>query len=159
MITEHEAEAGSALDPDSIGSASALLSTSDPPSGPFTASIDATAGGGGDGDSSSTPEQFGSWPSGGGQGIGGSWPGGGGAGGGGIGGHRGSFEVLLAGLPAGDAEQSFRGPLLVLVPGEPIAPHPTPEPGTIALVGVNGMLLAAIAWKHRRYKEECPASR
>jgi hypothetical protein len=154
MITEHAGEPGSGLDPDSIGSASALLSASDPPSGSFTAGTDLAGGGGGDGDSSSTPGQFDSWSSGGGQDIAGSWPRGGGAGGGGIGGHRRGSTALLAGLPAGGPEPSFGGSLLVLAPVEPIAPHPTPEPGTIALVGVTGMLLAAMVWKHRRCKEE-----
>jgi hypothetical protein len=161
MITEHEGKPGPSLAPDSIGSLSALLSGDGSPPGPSAAVTDAIGGEVGEGDSSlaSTPDQLGSLPTGEGQATAGSWPGGGGAGGGGIGGHRGGFQVPLENLPAGDPAPGFRGPVLVLVPGDPIAPHPTPEPGTIALVGVNGMVIAVLAWKHRRNKEERTATR
>jgi hypothetical protein len=43
--------------------------------------------------------------------------------------------------------------VLVLSPGDPVVPHPAPEPGTVALVGLNLLLLASVVWNHRRYKE------
>jgi hypothetical protein len=42
---------------------------------------------------------------------------------------------------------------MVLEQGPPIAPHPTPEPGTMVLVGLHVvLLLAVVIWKHRRYR-------
>jgi hypothetical protein len=43
--------------------------------------------------------------------------------------------------------------VLVLSLGDPVAPHPAPEPGTVALVGLNLLVLATVAWNRRRYKE------
>jgi hypothetical protein len=96
---------------------------------------------------SSTAEPFDSWLlAGGGQGNAGPWPSGGG---GGVGGSRGLPTAL--GTPFGGDAPSVGPPVeLVLSPGDPVAPHPAPEPGTVALVG---LLLASVAWNHRRYKE------
>lgn len=99
---------------------------------------------------SSSPGELDSWPLvGGGQGHGaGPWPGGGG------GGRSRGFPTALGGIPFTGDEASVGPPtVIVLGPGDPIAPHPAPEPGTVALVGLNVLLLAGIAWNHRRNKE------
>jgi hypothetical protein len=93
--------------------------------------------------STSTTGQFGSRLAGGGQGNAGGWP----SGGGGFPGRR--SDLRLSGN-----EPSFSGPVLVLDPGDQVAPHPTPEPRTIALVGLNVLVLSVMAWKRRPDKEE-----
>jgi len=158
MVTQHEAGDGPGLpEPGSSDSLSGLLSSEESPPGPLAAVVGPTEGKSGDGDpsSSSTSDQLGDWRlAGGGQGDVGPWPsGGGGAGTGGGTGGRG-LPIVLSGLPFGGDEPSSSPPVVLgLGPGEPVAPHPAPEPGMIALVGLNVLLLSGVAWNHRRYKE------
>src|SRR4029453_5083577 len=153
MTTLHEAGNGPSIpEPGSSDSLSGLLSSEESPPGPLAGMIGPTEGKSGDRDpsSSSTPGQFDSWPlAGGGQGNAGPWPSGGGSAGGGAAG--GGLPIVLRSLPFGGDEPSLM--VLGLGPGEPVAPHPTPEPGTVALVGLNVLLLSGAVWNHRRCKE------
>lgn len=152
MITEHDAgEIGADLTFDSMGSPSALSNAGTPSPAPLASVTDPTGGQADDAGptSSATPDQFGSWPSSGQRGAG-PWPSGGG---GGIGAPGAGFPLVLTSLPSGGSEPNFGGPIMVLEQGPPIAPHPTPEPGTMVLVGLNVvLLLAVVIWKHRRYR-------
>lgn len=157
MITP---EAGNSLgipEPGSADSLSGLLSADEPPSGLLTSGIGPTEGKSGDPDpspsstaGSSTVGPFDSWPLAGGQGNAGPWPSGGG---GGVGSRSHGLPTALGGLRFGGEAPGLAPPVvLVLSPGDPVAPHPAPEPGTVALVGLNLLLLATVAWNHRRYK-------
>lgn len=110
---------------------------------------------------SSTPGEFDFFPlAGGGQGNAGPWPSGGGGSGGRPGTDRG-VPIVVTDLPFGGDPPSL-GAALVLNVGDavnPVAPHPTPEPSTVALVGLNVVLFCAVAWNHRRYKEVRPRTR
>jgi hypothetical protein len=161
MITQHEA--GDEPGIPELGSSellAGLLSSEESPPGPLAGAIGPTEGKSGNEDPSfsSTPSQLGNWRlAGGGQGNAGPWPSGGG-GGGGAGGR--GLPIVLSGLPFGGDEPSFSPPVVLgLGSGDPVAPHPAPEPGMVALVGLNVLLLSGVAWNHRRYKEARPRIR
>lgn len=159
MITPAEAGNGPGIpESGSADSLSGLMSADEPLPGLLAGVIGPTEGTSGDpGPSpsstagSSTAEPFDSWPlAGGGQGNAGPWPSGGG---GGVGGGSRGLPTALGSPFGGDAPSVDSPVVLVLSPGGPVAPHPAPEPGTVALVGLNLLLLASVAWNHRRYKE------
>ena len=66
-------------------------------------------------------------------------------GGGGPGGRRGGGPLLTSSDPTWNSS-------------DPGSPAPTPEPTTILLVGSNLALLGAMAWRHRRRREETDLS-
>ena len=84
----------------------------------------------------------------------GPWPGGGGVPGIGPSGGAGGLRAGASGLAVGGDEPAMGPVVLNPAVDDPVAPHPTPEPGTIALVGLNVALLSRVAWKHRRNKEQ-----
>jgi hypothetical protein len=159
MIMPHEegtapgiSEPGS---PDSLSGSP----SDEPPAGLLAGVVGPTEAERGDPDSSPSPiggssssGPFASWPlAGGGQGNAGPWPNGGG---GGAGGRAHGLPIAVGGLPFGGDAPGLAPPVvLVLSPGDPVVPHPAPEPGTVALVGLNLLLLASVVWNHRRYKE------
>lgn len=147
MIAEHEPGAApGAFDPGAGGfPGTALLGGSSPPS-MLAGLTDQTQYKGSDEGSSpvSTPGQFGAGPYGEGQGNGSGWYGGGGFGGG--------FPNGLG--PFGNGGPSFRNPIISLDPGDTAALQPTPEPTTIALVGLNVAVFSAIVWKRRHRQQE-----
>jgi hypothetical protein len=165
MITPEAGNIPGIPEPGSADSLSGLLSADEPPSGLLISGIGPIDGESGDPDpspsstaGSSTAGPFDSWPlAGGGQGNAGPWPSGGS---GGVGSRNLGLPTALGGLPFGGEAPDLASPVvLVLSPGDPVAPHPAPEPGTVALVGLNLVLLATVAWNHRRYKEARPRIR
>jgi hypothetical protein len=159
MITPETGNSPGIPEPGSADSLSGLLSAAEPPSGLLTSGIAPTEAKSGDPDPSPsstvgslTAGPFDSWPlAGGGQGNAGPWPSGGG---GGVGSRSHGLPTALGGLPLGGDAPGLAPPVvLVLSLGDPVAPHPAPEPGTVALVGLNLLVLATVAWNRRRYKE------
>lgn len=152
MITAHESGAGLA-EPDWSDAVSESPSAEELPSNLLAAVTGTTEGASGDGSSSpsSTPGQFGS-SAGGGQGGAGPWPGGGGVPAIGPSGGALGFRAAASGLAFGGDESGMSPLVLNSGVDDPVAPHPAPEPGTIALVGLNVTLLFRIAWKRRRYE-------
>ena len=159
MITPETENSPGIPEPGSADSLPGFLSADEPPSGLLTSGTGPTEAKSGDPDPSPsstagslTAGPFDSWPlAGGGQGNAGPWPSGGG---GGVGSRSHGLPTALGGLPLGGDEAGLAPPVvLVLSPGDPVAPHPAPEPGTVALVGLNLLVLAMVAWNRRRYKE------
>ena len=106
---------------------------------------------GGADDSLPAPVQFLAGPtSGENAGTGSGW--GGGGHGGGSPGNLGPFAG--GGGPGGPGGPSGTTPTFFSDPGDPSVPAPTPEPGTILLVGSNLALLGAAAWRRLRGREE-----
>jgi hypothetical protein len=105
---------------------------------------------GGAGDSLPAPAQFVAGPTSsesGGTGTG--W------GGGGYSGFPGNLGPFAGGGgPGGRSGPSGTTPTFISDTGDPSAPAPTPEPGTIILVGSNLALLGAAAWRRLRRREE-----
>ena len=105
---------------------------------------------GGTDDSLPAPVQFLAGPtSGEDAGTGSGWGGGGYAG---VPGNLGPFAG--GGGPGGPGGPSGTPPTIFSDPGDPSVPAPTPEPGTILLVGSNLALLGAAAWRRLRRREE-----
>ena len=127
------------FDPGSMPPVTALLSEAGAGSGGSSSS------GGPSGDSSPGLASGTSSPAGGSGGQGGGWSpfagGGGPFGGGGSGGGDG-----------------FTPPGLVAVPGPDDPPMPTPEPGTLLLVGFNLAVVGATAWRRLNRPQECKPS-
>jgi hypothetical protein len=105
---------------------------------------------GGADDSLPAPPQFLAGPtSGESAGTGSGWGGGGYAG---FPGNLGPFAG--GGGPGGPGGPTGTTPTFFSDPGDPSAPAPTPEPGTILLIGSNLALLGAAAWRRRHRREE-----
>ena len=105
---------------------------------------------GGAGDSPPAPAQFlAGATSGESAGSGNGW------GGGGYSGFPGNLGPFAGGGgPGGPGGPSGTTPTFFSDPGDPSAPAPTPEPGTLLLVGSNLALLGAVAWRRLRRREE-----